>query len=424
MHVEFGGRYAAVATDASPSDQKIMRGLAEIHLLDKELAALNKRHIRIRNGAFTGDGDALPSARSVYSKADGTFLTREKQSSTQGSVLDEDNAAEEEDEVAETEADADDAGEEGAEEGEDGVEALTEGSPTVRSKAESSRTGKSSRARRQGSHAPSASASASTSARRPAERRPPSAPLEPRNLHGLTQRDEMHLRLLLDADDDEVPEPFGGLGDADRHRLAEIDRQLAAFQASDPLFASRSSLRPPDGVALVYDMGGDVPGGPGGGDDTDPDLTDGTLPAEEEAGRAKAAVAAKGDPVVAAQRAHRAHRRYVDDLERRLLACRAKDFDYSGLLADDVDDGNDGDDGEEDIAGRASSPSAARRRGAADTTDASPAGESRDSGALGRAISMRDIHRILSTLKGSLSLQVRPLYTITRPLPKPYLAPI
>ena len=267
------------------------------------------------------------------------------------------------------------------------------------------RTGKGSRGR--GASPGNDAASAST--RRPARRQPP-AVLEPRHLNGLTQRDEIQLRLLLDADDDLEPEPFGGLGEADRHRLAEIDRQLAAFQASDPLFASRSSLRPPDGVQLAYDVAG-------GGDATDHDDHDDSVAGGAGTATGTAAAdgvgghkaAPKGDPVVAAQRAHRAHRRYVEGLERRLMACRANDFDYSGLIL--ADGGGDGD-GDDDDATGSTSPTARARRGYLDTAadvdvvDLSPSGERKSGGALARAVSMQDIRRVLSTLKGSLGLQV------------------
>ena len=362
MNVEFQGRYYGLSNTDSLGDQKIMRGLAEIHLLDNQLSALTKKQIRIRNGALSEAGDdeasRAMSARSTMSKADGTFLTRIKQS-MHGSHDDSNqlNTSKEDDE---DEDDFDD---------DDMVEGLTEGSPTIKSKESKTRMKVSVEDKDNGGGG-AISARTGGSASKAPHKRPLSAQLI--RVSGLSQRDDIKLRMLLDEDDDDV-EPFGGLHEEDIKRLADIDRELEEYKSSDPLFSSRAKLIPPVSLPAVH-PGITVIVAEDKDKDEDKDLIGRSPSPTRQPSKLKAP---KGDPIIAEQRALREHKHYVDDLDRKLARVRSMDIDYSGLLVDEATTAT----GEEAIAG----PS-----------------DDRSAGILERRISMRDIRNVLDTLLGSL----------------------
>jgi hypothetical protein len=120
LNKDHQGRYKGVQ-DESSGTQRVLQGMAEIHLLDNQLTALSKKQIKIRlaeaqlkdlndaeeefkklkdlndaNYEYNLDDDenteqgstSSPlTSRSNMSRIDGTFLTRAKQSTVGGSVV-------------------------------------------------------------------------------------------------------------------------------------------------------------------------------------------------------------------------------------------------------------------------------------------------------------------------------------------------
>jgi hypothetical protein len=117
LNKDHQGRYEGVQ-DESSSTQRVLQGMAEIHLLDNQLTALSKKQIKIRlaeaqlkdindaeaelkklndandeyyldedENTEQGSGSSPITSRSNMSRMDGTFLTRAKQNTVGGSIV-------------------------------------------------------------------------------------------------------------------------------------------------------------------------------------------------------------------------------------------------------------------------------------------------------------------------------------------------
>eukprot|EP00596_Hydrurales_sp_CCMP1899_P004508 CAMPEP_0119053168 /NCGR_PEP_ID=MMETSP1177-20130426/74251_1 /TAXON_ID=2985 /ORGANISM="Ochromonas sp, Strain CCMP1899" /LENGTH=256 /DNA_ID=CAMNT_0007033035 /DNA_START=45 /DNA_END=815 /DNA_ORIENTATION=- len=127
LNKDHQGRYEGVQ-DESSSTQKVLQGMAEIHLLDNQLTALSKKQIKIRlaeaqlkdindaeaelkkfndlandesyldedeNTEQASSVSSPVTSRSNMSRLDGTFLTRAKQSTVGGSTVGDNERTEE-----------------------------------------------------------------------------------------------------------------------------------------------------------------------------------------------------------------------------------------------------------------------------------------------------------------------------------------
>lgn len=126
LNKDHQGRYKGVQDELS-GKQRVLQGMAEIHLLDNQLTALSKKQIKLRlaeaqlkdfndaeeelkelndakyeynldddENTEQGSTSSPLTSRSSMSRIDGTFLTRAKQSIVGGSVVGDNNERNEE----------------------------------------------------------------------------------------------------------------------------------------------------------------------------------------------------------------------------------------------------------------------------------------------------------------------------------------
>jgi hypothetical protein len=232
---EYGGRYKNFDDKKEVEDVKLMKGLAEMQMLDNQLRALSKKeaHLRVAPAWIDsqqptplitgrlGDVSYEPTPRSTMSKnLDATFLTRTRQSSRAGTVVDEDQMQS----VASTSR------------GPSQPNSPSVQSPSHRAKsavASPSNAYSDGRAAETTASARSASGATIGSGKGKAGKKQQ----QPRE--DMPKRDAIKLQMLLDSDD---IEPYA-LTDAERKRIEEIDNQLLSLRPS----SSRLLLPPYSG---------------------------------------------------------------------------------------------------------------------------------------------------------------------------------